>query len=286
MTTQEGTVDTDHQQFAPPEAWDAIAVGYDQFVAPGEEPFALDALRLVGLQAGERFLDVAAGSGGLSLPAARLGASVMATDWSPAMIEQFKKRVRAEGLVAVEGRVMDVHALAFDDDSFDVTGSQFGVMLVPDQIGALREMVRVTTPRGRVLVIAYGDPAQFEALQFFVAAIEAVVPGFAGLPDDPPPLEFQASDPAIMRARLSAAGLCDIRVDTQLYEMVEFRDGDECWNWMRNGNPVVGMILSEISDESQKMVREVLHGMIRERAGGATNAVLTAPLTIGWGWKQ
>ena len=135
-------------------------------------------------------------------------------------------------------------------------------------------------------MIAYGDPAQFEALQFFVAAIEAVVPGFAGLPVDPPPLEFQASDPAIMRARLSAAGLCDIRVDTQFYERVEFRDGDECWNWMRNSNPVVGMILSEISDELQKMVREVLHGMIRERAGGATNAVLTAPLTIGWGWKQ
>jgi hypothetical protein len=49
---------------------------------------------------------------------------------------------------------------------------------------------------------------------------------------------------------------------------------------------LVGMILSEISDELQKGVREVLHGMIRERAGGATNAVLTAPLTIGWGWKQ
>ena len=49
---------------------------------------------------------------------------------------------------------------------------------------------------------------------------------------------------------------------------------------------LVGMILSEISDELQKGVREVLHGMIRERAGGATNAVLTAPLMIGWGWKQ
>ena len=137
MTTQEGTVASEHQEFAPPEAWDAIAAGYDEFVAPGEESFALDALRLVGLQAGERFLDVAAGSGGLSLPAARLGASVVATDWSPAMIERFESRVRAEGLVAAKGRVMDAHALDFDDDSFDVTGSQFGVMLVPDQVGGV-----------------------------------------------------------------------------------------------------------------------------------------------------
>ena len=51
------------------------------------------------------------------------------------------------------------HALELDDDSFDLTGSQFGVMLVPDQPLALREMVRVTKPGGRVLLIAYGSPA-------------------------------------------------------------------------------------------------------------------------------
>ena len=55
---------------------------------------------------------------------------------------------------------MDAHALELDDDSFDLTGSQFGVMLVPDQPIALREMVRVTKPGGRVLLIAYGPPAE------------------------------------------------------------------------------------------------------------------------------
>ena len=80
MTTKAGTAPDHDQQFAPPEAWDAIAAGYDEFVAPGEESFAVDALQLDGLRAGERFLDVAAGTGGLSLPAARLGAAVMATD--------------------------------------------------------------------------------------------------------------------------------------------------------------------------------------------------------------
>ena len=80
----------------------------------------------------------------------------------------------AEGLDA-EGRVMDCHALAFPDESFDVTGSQFGVMLVPDQPLALREMVRVTKPGGRVLLIAYGNPDEFEALHFFIGAVQAVV---------------------------------------------------------------------------------------------------------------
>jgi SAM-dependent methyltransferase len=91
----------------------------------------------------------------LSLPAARLGAKVLATDWAPKMIQHFNARVVAEGLDA-EGRVMDCHALDIADDTYDVTGSQFGVMLVPDQAQALREMVRVTKPGGRVLLIAYG----------------------------------------------------------------------------------------------------------------------------------
>ncbi len=148
MTTSRDEAVTTEEHAAPPEAWDAIAEGYDRFVAPQEVDLANEALRLVGLQPGERFLDVAAGTGGLSLPAARLGAQVLATDWSPAMSERFEARSRKEGLRNAAGRVMDCHALELPDASFDVTGSQFGVMLVPDQPRALREMVRVTKPAG------------------------------------------------------------------------------------------------------------------------------------------
>jgi 2-polyprenyl-3-methyl-5-hydroxy-6-metoxy-1,4-benzoquinol methylase len=52
----------------------------------------------------------------LSLPAARLGAKVLATDWAPKKIEHFNDRVTAEGLDA-EGRVMDCRALELADDS-------------------------------------------------------------------------------------------------------------------------------------------------------------------------
>src|SRR5829696_10244936 len=95
-TTQREATGTE-EHAAPPEAWDAIAEGYDRYVAPQEIDLANEALVLVGLEPGERFLDVAAGPGGLSLPAARLGARVLATDWSPAMIERFQARVREEG---------------------------------------------------------------------------------------------------------------------------------------------------------------------------------------------
>jgi len=276
---------TREEKVAPPEAWDAIAAGYDEFVAPGEAPFANAGLRLAGLKSGERFLDVAAGPGGLSLPAARLGAKVLATDWSAAMIERFEARVRDEGLSNAEGRVMDAHDLKIEDDTFDVTGSQFGVMLVPNQLLALREMVRVTKPGGRVLLIAYGSPTEFETLQVFVAALQAVVPGFEGLPDDPPPLEFQVADPNVMRQRLTDAGLEKVLVDTTHEERVEFSSGQQVWDWVLSSNPIAGMIVADLTPGQQAMVRQVLDGMIRERTGGRGPAVLTAPLNIGVGQK-
>jgi SAM-dependent methyltransferase len=253
-------------------------------VAPQEVDLASEALRLVGLEPGERFLDVAAGTGGLSLPAARLGAQVLATDWSPAMIERFEARVREEGLSNAAGRVMDCHALELPDDHFDVTGSQFGVMLVPEQPRALRELVRVTRPGGRMLVIAYGSPAELDFLQIFIGALTAVVPGFPGLPDDPPPLEFQVSDPDVLRRRLTEAGLKDVRVE-RTAERPAFASGQEMWDWVLYGNPIPGMLVTDLTQSQQARLRQVLDGMLRERAGANRHAVLTNAVNIGIGTK-
>jgi ubiquinone/menaquinone biosynthesis C-methylase UbiE len=284
MTTSRDEAATTDEHVAPPEAWDAIAEGYDRYVAPQEVDLATDALRLVGLQPGQRLLDVAAGTGGLSLPAARLGAQVLATDWSPAMIERFEARVRLEGLRGAAGRVMDCHALELADDSFDVTGSQFGVMLVPDQPRALREMVRVTRPGGRVLVIAYGSPAEVEFLQVFLGALTAVAPEFPGLPDDPPPLEFQVADPDVFRRRLTDAGLKDVRVE-RTAERPAFTSGQEMWDWVLHGNPIPGMLVAGLTESSRAQLRQVLDGMLRERAGADGRAVLTNAVSIGIGTK-
>ena len=266
------------------EAWDNIAAGYDQFVAPTEIWLANEALQRAGLRSGERFLDVAAGPGGLSLPAARLGAKVVATDWSPAMIERLEARAREEGLAGVSGCVMDCHALELDDQPFDLTGSQFGVMLVPDQPLALREMVRVTRRGGRVLLIAYGAPDEIEFLHFFIGALQAVDPEFAGLPASPPPLEFQVSDPEVLRVRLEDAGLTRVTVDT-VTEKLEFRSGEEFWNWILFSNPIAGVLTARSDaraedrrppDPRRDAARAVLYG---------GPAVLTNPVHIGIGMK-
>ena len=269
---------------APPGAWDAIAEGYDRHVAPTEADLAAEALDLAGLRPGERFLDVAAGTGGLALPAARRGAEVLATDWSPAMIEHFATRARAERLRDATGRVMDCHALDLPDDAFDVVGSQFGVMLVPDQPRALREMVRVARPGGRVVLTAYGAPAELDFLGCFIGALAAVHPDFGGFPDDPPPLEFQVADPEVLRRRLADAGLVDVRV-VRTAERPSFASGRELWDWTLFGNPIPGMLIADLGEGRREAMLAVLDGMVRERAGAGGRAVLENAVNIGVGTK-
>jgi ubiquinone/menaquinone biosynthesis C-methylase UbiE len=264
------------------EAWDAIARGYDEFVTPTEVRLANEALGRAGLRAGMRFLDVAAGSGGLSLPAARLGARVLATDISPTMLALLAARARDESLDNVDVRVMDGHELELEDDAFDLTASQFGVMLFPDLPRALAEMARVTRPGGRVLLVVYAAPTRIEFLGFFLGAIQAVVPGFAGLPADPPPLEFQASDPETLRERLAGAGLSSVRVEDAA-EILELDSGRELWAWVLNSNPLAKEIVGGLGEEERAEVRRVLDAMLRERSGRDGPARITNPVHLGLG---
>jgi ubiquinone/menaquinone biosynthesis C-methylase UbiE len=275
MTTQEQTQ----------AAWDAIAAGYDRTNTPSQMWLGNEGLRRVGLRPGMRFLDVAAGSGALSIPAARLGARVLATDISPAMLERLERRARDEGL-SVETRVMDGHALELDDDSFDIAGSQFGVMLFPDMPQGIRELARVVKPGGRVLMTVYGDPHEIEFLGFFVAAIQAVVPAFEGPPMDPLPLPFQLHDPERLRRELARAGLKSIEVET-ISEQTEFGSGERMWDWLLHSNPIVGSILADLdlTEGAISVVREQLDVLVRERSGASGPAVLTAPINIGIGTK-
>ncbi len=225
------------------------------------------------------------GSGALSIPAARLGAQVLATDLSPGMLERLEQRARDEGL-DVETRVMDGHALDLDDNRFDLAGSQFGVMLFPDMPKGISEMARAVRPGGRVLMNVYGAPHEVEFFGFFVAAIQSVVPGFEGPPTDPAPLPFQLQDPERVRNELAAAGLREVRVET-ITEALEFRSGEHLWDWLVNSNPIAGAILSELdlTGDQKAAVRKTLGRMVVERSGAKGPAVLTNPVNIGIGLK-
>ena len=79
--------------------------------------------------------------------------------------------------------------------------------------------------------------------------------------------------------------LVSAAVDTTHKERVEFRSGEEMWNWVLGSNPIARTIVGDLPEDQQATVRQVLDGMLRERSGGNGPAVLTAPLNIGVGTK-
>ena len=101
------------------------------------------------LRPGSKVLDVAAGNGMVTLAAARRWCDVTSTDYVPALLEQGRARAAAEGL-PVDFMEADAESLPFDNASFDVIVSTFGVMFTPNQPQAASELLRVCKSGGRI----------------------------------------------------------------------------------------------------------------------------------------
>ncbi len=107
-----------------------------------------------GAGPGIELLDVATGTGNVSVPAALAGAKVTGLDLTPKLLEDQRRRAAAEGveIELVEG---DAEELPFGDGSFDSVTSCFGVMFAPRHPVAAAELVRVARPGGRIVVAAW-----------------------------------------------------------------------------------------------------------------------------------
>jgi ubiquinone/menaquinone biosynthesis C-methylase UbiE len=106
-------------------------------------------VRACGVSAGQRVLDVAAGTGNTAIRAAKAGAEVVASDLTPENFDAGRREARAHGvdLEWVEG---DAEALPFADGEFDVVTSSFGALFAPDHQTVADEMLRVCRPGGTI----------------------------------------------------------------------------------------------------------------------------------------
>lgn len=260
-----------------PEIWSAAAAGYEAAFAPYTGPYADEALRLVGLTAGERVLDVAAGSGALTVRAARLGAEVLAVDFAPGMVDLLQERFAAEGFDHCTAAVMDGQALDLPDDSFDLSVSMFGLIFFPDMGAGLRELARVTRPGGRVCVATW-RLAGFRLVDLVRAAFARAIPGFAAPEGEP--VWARIGDADGLRGWLAEAGLVDLEVHTLTHTWV-WDDPAEFFRRLPDWSPPVQPLFEALDEATIELAAAAFVEVISEAEGAAAGLDIDALIGIG-----
>jgi SAM-dependent methyltransferase len=157
------------------------------------EPAATALCDACAVSAGQEVLDVGAGTGNFAIACASEGASVVASDLSPVMVEKGRARTEAEGY-DVEWVEADAEALPFEDGRFDCAASAFGAFLAPRPELAAAEMFRVVRPGNTVGLTAWVPDG-------FFGQVMAVGQRFSPFPEGvPAPQEW--GDEATARSRL------------------------------------------------------------------------------------
>jgi len=142
--------------------WDKAAAYYETYWRRQLEPVQSLLLRLTSAQPGESVLDVACGTGLITLPVAeQVGStgSVLGVDISQGMIEGARAVVAKRGIANTRFERMDAETLALEDATFDAALCALGLMYVADPRRALSEMHRAVKPGGRVVASVWGRRA-------------------------------------------------------------------------------------------------------------------------------
>ena len=147
-------------------------------IARGYVRGAAEFIARLELAPGEQVLDDACGTGNLSIPAARTGASVTGIDIAPNLIAQAKSRAAADKL-SITFDVGDAEQLPYEDGAFDTTVTMFGAMFAARPDRAAAELLRVTRAGGRI-AMANWTPSGFIG-QMLKTTVKYVAPP-AGVP--------------------------------------------------------------------------------------------------------
>jgi ubiquinone/menaquinone biosynthesis C-methylase UbiE len=262
-----------------PELWNHHVSVYEAVFEPLTDAFARRALDRLGLRAGDRLLDVAAGSGGAALLAAARGVEVVAVDASPAMVARIRERAAAAATGRVRAELGDGMALALPDASFDAAISVFGVVLFADAARGLREMRRTLRPGGRAAVVTWTEPERYELVARLIDAVASV----RGPPPAPPapPAQLRFREEAAFRALFAEAGLRVVEV-TRVEEYLSAPSAR--WLGQRIGfAPGMAAMMESLGTDRERVMEAFVAALERDR--GAGEVALPAVAFVGTGEK-
>jgi SAM-dependent methyltransferase len=225
-------------------AFDVSATAYDRFMGRYSTRLAPGFADVATVRAGQRVLDVGAGSGALTVELVARGADVVAVEPSGQFLEAL--RARLPDVTVVAGAAED---LPFGDGEFDAALAQLVVHFMTDPLAGVTELRRVTRAGGVVSACVWDHGTGHGPLSPFWAAARALDPTLA---DES---RMMGSNPGQLRELFSHAGLHEVE-ETALEIGVEHPTFDEWWEPFELGVGPAGAYVTRLEPQRREELRE------------------------------
>jgi ubiquinone/menaquinone biosynthesis C-methylase UbiE len=219
-------------------------------------------------------VDVATGPGTLALLAAREGATVSAIDFSPAMVENLRRRADELGIEIEDVRVGDGQDLPFEDDAFDGAFSMVGLMFFPDRAAGFRELYRVLRPGRRAVV---------SSIASFTGPFAQVLDGIHAMLPSLPVADgkLPLSDPEEFTREMSAAGFGEVTIHT-VTQLVTTPSLTEFWQRVQRSAAPVALLRRKLGGERWSEVADGVYDRLHESLGdGPVEEIYDLHLGVG-----
>jgi len=214
---------------------------------------------------GQSVLDVAGGSGEPSLTIAQVvqpTGSVMCTDAIAEMVAVAEREAVDRGVENVKFRQCTADSLPFADDLFDVAVCRLGVMFFPDPLAALREMLRVIKPGGRVALAVWGKSELNPYSYVVTRIISRYVPATPVAPDAPDAFRF--AEPGKLAGILEEAGAIDVAECVVEFDIAAPLSPEEFWNMRSEISETLREKLKTVSSEDKRRMADEVREAVRE----------------------
>lgn len=242
--------------------WSAVAAAWDRYrdrFFENLRPVSEWLIEQVDPRPGRTLLELTAGPGETGfLAAARLGPTgrLISSDFVPAMVEAAQRGAAQRGLDNVDCRVIDAQQIDLPDNSVDGVLSRLGLMLVPDQEQAMREIRRVLRPGGRCAYATLGAPEGNPWMWQIMTALLAngyPPPGDLSAPGG----VFSLATPDSNRALATVGGFEKVTID-ELAGTMRFESPDDYWAFITGLAGPVAEVVGSLSNEQLGSVRATL----------------------------